>query len=1049
MAQTGPQSPGEEPAQGSATPEESDFSRLRDLPLPLREQLEALGLNRTLSQLIESEQRFRDLFEQGPVAYHELDQEGIVRWVNQAECDLLGVDAGAMLGKPIFEFVSRGAQSESRDAFKRKLSGQEALVPFPRDHIRSDGRHLTLEIHEELIRDDKGAATGIRSVLLDVTARKQAEDALREREATLQAVCVSALAAIVMIDAEGRVTLWNPSAERMFGYTAAEMLGQRVHDLVVPSDYRERFEAAFPGFQKTGQGAAIGKIREMTARRRDGSEFPIDLSLAAVHEGQEWHAVALVRDITDRKRAEKALRVSEESFRSVVQNAPEAIFVLTQGLFRYLNPAAVRLFGAASASELLGQSVVGRVHPDSRASVTERIRQVEELGMAASVAHKYLRLDGTVLDIEGAGIPFVYEGQKGGLVFVRDITERKRAEEELRAKEYLLSESQRIAHLGSWDFMEQDGKSMVAWTPETYRLFGVSPDTCVPSPERFVSLIYPDDRAAMQAWMSACLAGMEPPDLEFRVSLPDGSIRYLNGRGHLVPQDAEHRSIRMLGIAQDITDRKRAEEALRQSEESFRSVVENAPEAIFVATQGRFRYLNPVAVRLFGAASDSELLHQPVVERIHPDSRAAVAEAIRQVEEKGRPSLPWAQKSIRLDGTVLDIEGSAVPFLYEGEKGGLVFIRDITERQRAEEELQAKEYLLSQSQSIAHVGSWEWTVQGDSSVMAWTPETYRLFGVSPDDFVLSAETFVNLLHPDDRAGMQFWMSACLAGLEPPDLEFRVCLPDGSDRHINGRGHLLQQDADHKPIRMVGVAQDITAFKHTEEALLLRTDELKRSNTELEQFAYMASHDLQEPLRMVSSYMQLLERRYKGKLDADADEFIAFAVDGAKRMQNLINDMLAFSRVTTKGREFKPVEADAALKVGLANLQAAIEESHANVTSDPLPVVNADSGQLAQLFQNLIGNAIKFRGKEPPRIHVAVEHRAKEWEFTVQDNGIGIEPRHLERVFVIFQRLHSAAEYPGTGIGLAICKKIAERHGGRLWVTSEPGKGSSFHFTIPV
>ena len=201
--------------------------------------------------------------------------------------------------------------------------------------------------------------------------------------------------------------------------------------------------------------------------------------------------------------------------------------------------------------------------------------------------------------------------------------------------------------------------------------------------------------------------------------------------------------------------------------------------------------------------------------------------------------------------------------------------------------------------------------------------------------------------------------------------------------------------------------------------------------------------------MVSSYVQLLARRYQGKLDADADEFIAFAVDGAKRMQHLVNDLLAFSRVTTKGHEFKPVEADAALKQALSNLTAAIEESQANVTFDPLPVVKADSGQLTQLFQNLIGNAIKFRGKEPPRVHVSVERSGKEWEFSVRDNGIGIEPRHLERIFVIFQRLHSAAEYPGTGIGLAICKKIAERHGGRLWVTSEPGVGSVFHFTIPV
>jgi PAS domain S-box-containing protein len=669
MAQTGPQSPAEEQAQRSATAEDRDFSRLRNLPPALREQFEALGLNRTLSQLIESEQRFRDLFEQGPVAYHELDDEGIVRLVNRAECELLGVEPGAMLGKPIFEFIAPGAQSESREAFKRKLSGQQTLAPFLREYTRSDGCHLTLRIHDVLVQDHRGVVTGIRSAMVDVTAHKEFIDALREREATLQAVCTSAVDALVMIDGEGRAVLWNPAAERMFGYTAAEMLGQPIHDLLAPNDLRQRFLANFPAFQKTGQGAAIGKVVELTARRKDGSEFPIDLSMATVKKGQEWHAVGVVRDIT----------------------------------------------------------------------------------------------------------------------------ERKKAEDELRTKEALLSESQHIAQLGSWELTEQAG----------------------------------------------------------------------------------------------------------------------------------------------------------------------------------------------------------------------------------------------------------------TSVLVWTPETYRIFGVSPDTFVLTAETFVGLIHPDDRAAMQAWIGACLAGLGPPDLEYRFSLQDGSVRYINGRGHIVQQDAEKKLVRVVGVVQDITKRKLAEVALLQRTAELARSNTELVQFAYVASHDLQEPLRMVSSYVQLLARRYSGKLDSDADEFIAFAVDGAKRMQNMINDLLAFSRVTTKGHEFKPVEADTALKLALANLKVAIEESQASVTFDPLPVVNADSAQLTQLFQNLIGNAIKFRRKEPPQVHVSVEKRAKDWEFSVRDNGIGIEPQHLERIFVIFQRLHTAAQFPGTGIGLAICKKIAERHGGNLWVSSQPGVGSTFHFTIPI
>jgi signal transduction histidine kinase len=236
--------------------------------------------------------------------------------------------------------------------------------------------------------------------------------------------------------------------------------------------------------------------------------------------------------------------------------------------------------------------------------------------------------------------------------------------------------------------------------------------------------------------------------------------------------------------------------------------------------------------------------------------------------------------------------------------------------------------------------------------------------------------------------------------------------------------------------------------HLEELVKERTAELERSNAELGQFVYVASHDLQEPLRMVASYLQLVDTRYREKLDDDGREFIGFAVDGAKRMQLLINDLLSYSRVGKKGQPLQPAGCEQALQMAMRNLEVAIRESGVQITHDPLPTVMGDATQLEQLFQNLLGNAMKFRRDEPPKIHVGAEQKDGCWCLSVRDNGIGIEAQYFDRIFVVFQRLHSRSVYPGTGIGLAICKKIVERHGGAIWVESEFGKGSTFCFTIP-
>jgi PAS domain S-box-containing protein len=305
----------------------------------------------------------------------------------------------------------------------------------------------------------------------------------------------------------------------------------------------------------------------------------------------------------------------------------------------------------------------------------------------------------------------------------------------------------------------------------------------------------------------------------------------------------------------------------------------------------------------------------------------------------------------------------------------------------------------------------------------------------------------DLAHPDDLETSLENTHRVLAGeTETCSIEMRYIRAAGSYVWVRETWSLVRGDTGN-PKYFISVLEDITGRKQAEEKLGQSTQELARSNAELEQFAYVVSHDLQEPLRMVASYVQLLEERYKDQLDSNAREFIAYAVDGATRMKKMITDLLAYSRVGRQKEELSPIACEAVLDEARANLEAAITESSAEVSHGPLPVVRGNAHLLVHLFQNLIGNALKFRAKAPPRVHVSAELNGHGWVFSVRDNGIGLDQQFADRIFLVFQRLHGREEYPGTGIGLAICRRIVEHHGGRIWVESETGKGATFHFTL--
>jgi len=498
-------------------------------------------------------------------------------------------------------------------------------------------------------------------------------------------------------------------------------------------------------------------------------------------------------------------------------------------------------------------------------------------------------------------------------------------------------------------------------------------------------------------------------------------------------------------LKSSILPRKQAQETLRQANAYNRSLLEASLDPLVtIGPDGKITDVNAATEAVTGC--DRATLIGTDFSDYFTDpekARAGYQEVFREGFVRDYP----LELRHRDGGITFVLYNASV---YRDENGNVVGIfaaaRDITKRKQAEDALrQAEQRFSSMLENVRDYAII--FLDLDGRITGWNKGAEPIKGYRTEEIV--GQHFSRFYTPADIASgkpdRELHIATSEGRFEDEDWRMRK---DGSRFWANVVVSALR-DASGKVNGFVKITRDLTTRKQAEDELKRYAEELKRSNQELEHFAYVASHDLQEPLRTVSGFSQLLARRYQGKLDADADEFIAFVVDGATRMQALINDLLAFSRIGTRGDALAPVDWGKIFQAAKENLDVAIAESGAVITNDPLPALVADQTQLTQLFQNLFSNAIKFRRREEaPRIHVSAVRQHRAWQFSVRDNGIGIAPQYFDRIFIIFQRLHGREEYSGTGIGLAICKKIVERHGGRMWVESEPGTGSTFHFTIP-
>jgi PAS domain S-box-containing protein len=486
---------------------------------------------------------------------------------------------------------------------------------------------------------------------------------------------------------------------------------------------------------------------------------------------------------------------------------------------------------------------------------------------------------------------------------------------------------------------------------------------------------------------------------------------------------------------------KLADEALRKSEERFRALVTASSDVVYRMSPD-WREMHHLRGRDFipdTETADSNWLQKYIHPGDQPHVMAVINEAIRT-----KSIFELEHRVLRVDGSVGWTFSRAIPLL--DANGEIVewfgAASDVTERKQAEETLrETEEQFRALANSIPNLA---WWANSDGYITWYNRRWYEYTGTTPEQ--MEGWGWQSVHDPKMlQKVLERWKASIATG-EPFDMEFPLLGADGVFRTFLTRVMPLK-DSVGQVLRWFGTNTDISVMKQAEERLMSVLADLERSNKELEQFAYVASHDLQEPLRMISSYTQLLAQRYEGQLDEKAHKYIDYAVDGAVRMQGLINDLLAYSRVNTQGKSLETVDSHSVLGTTLRNLAVDIEENRAIVINDDLPIVRADATQLSQVFQNLISNSIKFRGADLPRINISARDVGHEWIFSVQDNGIGIEAKYVDKVFVIFQRLHTRKEYPGTGIGLAICKRIVERHGGRIWYESEPGKGVTFYFTL--
>jgi PAS domain S-box-containing protein len=912
--------------------------------------------------------------------------------------------------------------------------------------------------------DDNGNVIAINQICIDITEQKTAQEKILESENKYKNLAANAPVAVTrIILASGAYDFVNEEFTRQSGYTMEEFNNLNEHALIemIHQDDREKvfnFYKEWAKINYTGTQHIDYRIVN-----RDSSIVWMDTYLYAEfdYSGVPLAINQICIDITERKKAEAELGEKDKRFKALIENITDLISLVDEnGKIIYASPSISKILGY-KVEDYEKKNLFDFICEEDAPAARKLFEEVlsEPGKIVSDVQFRFRHSDGHLMWHEATAHNLIDDPTIRAIVVnYRDITERKKAEQEIILQK---SYFQQLFENSPEGIVILDNQDRILNANKGFeKMFQFSVEEI--RGKVLNTVIVPESLVEQATQLTLFVLKGEIIHRETERKRKDGSMVDVSVLAY--PITLEEDQIGVYGIYSDITVRKETEKALRNSEERYRAFVKQSTEGIW-----RFEFLEPISVKLpvddqikaifrygYLAECNDVFARMYGYESAGDIAGARIGELLVETDPK---NTEYFLKSILGGYKVDNIES------YERDKNDVkkIFMnnlvgivendtliriwgskRDITEAKKAQEELSRTQFRLATLlKNLQDVVLYE--TGGGKEFMS--ENVYEMLGYAASNFE-DRDFLRTITHPGDWKNIEEktkeWHRTGSPGVL--NLEFRVRRSDGTYVWVEDHMIKVRNNGDS---HMAGVLINITEHKTTEEKLKQLAEKLSQSNKELEQFAYVASHDLQEPLRMVASYIQLLQRRYKGKLSGEADEFINYAVDGVIRMKTLINDLLVYSRVNTKESPLEDVDINKIVEQTRNNLHASIEESGAVINSEPLPVVKANNLQMNQLFQNLVSNAIKFRKPDvSPVVNVSAKHAGDEWLFTVQDNGIGIDKEFSDKIFVIFQRLHNSSEYPGTGIGLAICKRIVEKLGGHLWVESAPGEGSTFTFTIP-